>query len=754
MKSKNYFAQEIEIDLQKYWLVVKRRWPIIIAVCGLTTALATLAAISKTDVFEAEAKLLFESDQTASLIGLEGASRELKALTSQGSPLDTQVEIFRSIPIAEKVIAELNIKDNDDEPLKPTTLLEYLDVEGIPGTDVLSIAYESADPVLAAAIVNTIMAVYIENDIQVNRAAATAAQDFIAAQLPQTEAEVSAAESALSQFKEANQIVDLVQESENTVQVLSDYNDSVTQLKAQLADSTAKAAEIQQRLRLSPQETYDIGLVSESPGVQEVLIQLQAVEAQLAVERTRYEETHPAIARLRRQAESLNSLLNQRVDLILGDSPSTFTAADLQAGELEQSFISEFLRLEAERSGLAQRIETLSDAQLAQQARAQILPNLEKRQRELERRLSAAQSTYATLLENQEQARVIENQSIGNARIVSPALVPEDTTGLSNSLYIAAGLLGGTLLGITAAFVTDLIDRSIKTIAEGQSLYDYPLLGGIPAWQKLPAFSLKEQNVPAILVQEPQPVPIIEAYQALQANLKFSYIDKPLKTITITSSVAGEGKSEVVANLALTLAQLGHLVLVMDADMRNPIQHHVWDIPNLQGLTSVLAGQIPLENAIVRNQPNLHVLPVGVIPPNPLALLASQQMTNLLQQCEKNYDYILLDTPAVLGLADTLTLAKSTDGVLLVMQIKRTDANSITQTKALLQQSQQTVLGIVANGIRVKSKPDHYFYYNQEYAISQNQSKLLGLSQIAERAVVIANSRLISSRKGPLLVHC
>lgn len=733
MKSKDYFAQEIEIDLQKYWLVLKRRWPIIVAICGLTTALATLAATYQEPVFEAKAKLLFESDQTASLVGLEGASRELKALTSQDNPLDTQVEIFNSLPIAQQVIDELQIEENG-KPLSPSSLLEYLEVKGIPGTDVLEVSYVSADAELAATIVNTTMAVYIADDIQANRAAAAAAQAFIEAQLPQTEAEVSAAESALRDFKEANQVVDLAQESENTVKVLSGFDDSVTQLQAQLADSTAKAADIQQRLRLTPQQTYDVGLVSESPGVQEVLGTLQSIQSQLAIERTRYQETHPEIARLRRQESSLNSLLSQRVSTTLGDSAASLPVDDLQAGELEQSLIAEYLRLEAERSGLAQRIQTLTSAQSIQQARAQQLPSLEKSQRELERRLDAAQTTYSTLLENLQQAQVIENQSIGNARVISPAMVPNDSIALSKGLYIAAGLLVGSLLGVAAAFLIDLVDRSIKSVREGQALYDYPMLGGIPIWQKRPWLSSKDQAIPSILVREPQPVPMIEAYQALQANLKFSYLDKPLKTITVTSSVAGEGKSEVTANLALTLAQLGHLVLIVDANLRHPVQHLVWDIPNLQGLSNAVAGQLSVDDAIVRNEPNLHVLPAGVIPLNPLALLESQQMSALLRKCEQTYDYIIVDTSAIAGLTDTLTLARSTDGVLLVMQVGLTDVNSIVQTKTMLLQSQQKVLGIVANGIRVKSKPDHYFYYNQEYIISQNQENLLGLSKRSDRA--------------------
>ncbi len=727
MKSKDSLAQEIEIDLQKYWLVLKRRWPVVVLTCALTTALAAVVAGSQQAVFRAGAKLLIESNQASSLIGLEGASRELTALTSQEDPIDTQIEVFKSIPIAQAVIDKLQMKDEEGEPLEPSAFLDYLDVKAIPGTDVLEIGYRAAEPALATAVVNTIMGVYIQNDIQVSRAAASSAREFINAQLPESERAVDVAESALRRFKEANQIVDLTEEATNTVQVLSGLDDSIIQIQAELADTTARANEIQQRLRLSPASIYAVGLVSESPGVQEVLEKLQVVQSQLATERARYQEGHPAIATLRRQESSLSALVQQRVSSALGSNSAALPANDLQAGELELSLIAEFLELEATRSGLAQRLTALANAQQTQDVRAQSLPRLEKRQGELERNRSAAQTTYETLLDNLQQAQVIENQNVGNARVVSPAIVPDNPIPVPSKLYTAAGLIAGGLLGLALAFLLDLVDRSVKTVREGQELYDYPLVGVIPAWKKLPGRS-REVELPSLLVRDPQPLPIVEAYQALQANLKFSYLDKPLKTITVTSSVAGEGKSEVAANLALTLAQLGHLVLMIDANMRNPVQHHIWQISNLQGLSNAVAGQVRLKEAIIRREPNLHILPVGVIPPNPLAILESQRMSALLRESETIYDYIIIDTPAVSGRADTLTVGRNTDGVLVVMQAGLTDINSINATKVMLSQSQQRVLGLVANGVKVNSQPDHYFYYNQEYVVRQTQESALSLS--------------------------
>lgn len=726
MASKDYVVKEVEIDLQSYWLVLKRRWLIALAVAAITTASAVAVATMQKKMYKAQAKLLFSSSsQASSLVGLEGSPRELKALTNRDDPLDTQVEVFRSIPIAEQVIQRLQLKDDEGNLLEPEALLAGLSAAGVPGTDVLQVTYQSTDPELAASVVNTSMDVYIQNDIQVERAAAVSAQEFIAAQLPKSETEVDKAESALRQFKEENRIVDLDVESRNTVEVLSNLDNSLTELRSQLADSTARSADIQNNLKLNSREAYSVGLVSESPGVQEILVQLQAVQSQLAIAQTRYEETHPEITNIRSQEDALLFLLQQRVSLALGDNQLTLPANDLQAGDLEQGLIADFLRLEAERSGLAQQVEELSGARSTQQARALILPGLEKQQRELERTLNAAQSTYETLLENLQQARVLENQNVGNARVVSAARVPKKSVSPSTKLYLLAGGVTGLLLGVMAAFLADLVDRSVKSVREGQELYGYPLLGVIPAWRSLNSSTATDREDPTVVVREPQTVPVIESYQALQANLKFSSLDKPLQTIAVTSAVAGEGKSEVVANLALTLAQLGSLVLIVDANIRSPSQHHVWNISELQGLSNFAAGQLGLKDAIVKKEPNLHVLTAGTIPPNPLAVLESKKMATLIDISEKAYDYIIIDTPAIVGLADTLTLAKMTDGVLVVMQPGLADADGIKTARAMLMQSKQRVLGIVANGIDVGSKPDRYFYHNQEYIDSRSQKNSL-----------------------------
>jgi polysaccharide biosynthesis transport protein len=270
----------------------------------------------------------------------------------------------------------------------------------------------------------------------------------------------------------------------------------------------------------------------------------------------------------------------------------------------------------------------------------------------------------------------------------------------------------------------DLTDQSVKTIKEGKELLGYTLLGVIPTFDKTgkPGKKDAEHSIPRIIARDMPNSSVREAYQMLQANLKFLRSDRELKTIVVTSSVAGEGKSEVSANLAAAIAQLGRNVLLIDADMRSPSQHHAWDLTNSVGLSNVIVGQSNFREAIKTGIPHLHILPAGVIPPNPVALLDSERMATLIEHFASKYDFIILDTPPIAGCADALILGRMTDGILLVMRPGIVESASATAAKNLLTQSGQQVLGIVANGIDVRNEPDSYFYYTQDYLKGQHSN--------------------------------
>lgn len=700
-----------EIDLQKYWLVLKRRWLPAVATFGTVVGLAVLAALMEEDTYRAEGRVQFKSDRAPSLTGLGDNLGEVEVLTFQSEPLETQAEVVRSLPVMESVVASLDLRTDDGEPVAPNDLLDSVEVKSVPGTEILSIAYQADDPEKAAIVVNEVIRAYQAQNIASNREEAASARDFIEEQLPTTEANVLAAEAALQDFKEQNNVVALDEEATNAVETLSLLDQDMTQLQAQMAEVNARLGEIQQRLAIGSDEAIALSSLNQAEGVQSVLSELQAVQTRLASQQSRYRPGHPAIAELERRERELEGLLGNRIQTVLGGQPGSvggISPGELQLGQLRQDLIAELTSLEVERTGLANRMAQLSQSQQAYRQRANVLPSLEKTQRELERRLDAYRTTYETLLTQLQEIRVIENQTVGNVKVVSPAAIPESPAGSSSKLFVAAGGFVGLLLAIAVAFLLDLLDSSVKTVKEARELFGYTLLGIIPKVEDAPSRS-PDPTYPRLLVNEMDHVDMREAYQMLQANLKFMQSDQELKTFVVTSSVVGEGKSEVSANLAGVMAQVGKRVLLVDADMRYPRQHHAMNVMNHVGLSHVIAGQAEVEDAIQPVMENLDILTAGVVPPNPIALLDSKRMESLLGSFAEQYDAVIVDVPPLVGYADASIVSQMVDGMIFVVRPGLVTYEQGRTAKEIAERTHQNVLGMVVNGVDAKSEPISYF---------------------------------------------
>ncbi|GHH98672.1 CpsD/CapB family tyrosine-protein kinase [Neobacillus kokaensis] len=208
--------------------------------------------------------------------------------------------------------------------------------------------------------------------------------------------------------------------------------------------------------------------------------------------------------------------------------------------------------------------------------------------------------------------------------------------------------------------------------------------------------------------------PIAEQYRTVRTNIQFSSIDNEIRTIMVTSSGPAEGKSTTVANLAVTFAQLGKKVLLVDADLRKPTVHHTFATENLFGFTSVLTRQRPLVKAVVESdEQNLFILPSGPIPPNPAELLSSKSMDQFMDEAKDLFDYILFDTPPLLAVADPQILANKCDGTILVVFSEKTEIELAKKGKELLETAQSKLLGVVLNAKEAK-KGDYYYYYGSK----------------------------------------
>lgn len=712
METKRYSE---DLDLQSYWLVLKRRWLITAGVFAATVGLVGLATTLQRSTYETNGRVLVQTNRTTSLTGVGEKVGTLETLRREGNPLDTQAEIVTSYPNLQRVIDALQLKNSKGRPMAPEELGRQIKVEPVPTTDILNIKYSDDDPEVAANVVNLVMKAYIDSNLKTNQEEATKAGRFIENQLPNAKDELDKASEALRNFRARNSIVDLERETAANVASAATLQDQLSQAQAQLADVAQQEQAVAAQLGLSLDQAINLASLSQSAGVQEVLSQLQQVETRLVTERSRFKDTTPQIQSLQQQRDDLNALLQTRVVEAVGADVAV-APGRLQVGDIKRSLAQSLSQLQAQRLGLDSRISTLSGLLTRYQSRASATPTLIKDEGDLVRQQEIALAAYQNLNARKQEIEVAKNQQVGNARILQNALVPTQPVGRMRLLLLASGAIVGLLLGIAAAFLVDAVDRSLKTVKDAEAQYGYTLLGLVPRFETSDTPTMLSPSgddiSPRVIAMTSPRSVIHEAYQMLQANLKFMSLDKKVKTIVVSSAVPREGKSEVAANLAATMAQSGRKVLLVDADMRNPTQHHLWGLVNSVGLSNVVVDQSELRQAVKPITSNLSILTAGVMPPNPLAILDSEAMTTFLETVARDYDYVLFDTPPLAGTADAAVLGKMADGVLIAVRPGVADSASVAAAKSLLDRSEPNILGLVANGVNVRYEPDSYFYYS------------------------------------------
>ncbi len=726
-----------QFDFQQYGALIKRRWQPALGIFVLTLTLATLAAQNQKPSYVATGKITLKANRLPTLTGLgSNANGEvsngmgaISNLTPQSSPLRTEAEKLLSKPVLEKTIAALKLKDASGQLLEPEDLIPRLKVKEIAGADVLSLTYTDGNAEQAAKLVNQLMKEYIKHNVIEHRSEAAAARSFIAKQLPKTEAVVTQADRAVRDFKEKTGITDLEYTGKQLVTALSEAETQITRSKTELTEANSRYLSLRDRIGMSPGDAVNASTLSQAAPVQQAQAQWQQLQAQLRLARENNTEEHPTIVKLKAQEATLERTLQERIGQTIGTAT---TPQSLNMGDVKQGMVKEYVASELARASVSDRLAVLNAARNDYRLRLDALPRIEQQDRELRRRLAAAQETYQSLLKRLQEVSLAEQQNVGTASIVEMASKPKLPSGSAKQMLMVMGILGGLLAGIGIMLILEMGDRSVKTIKDARALYGYAWLGNIP-WVGKVRKKGRDWIIPEIPVRDAPRSGVSATYRMLQANLRFLNFDQSLKSIVITSAVPQEGKSTIAANLAATMAQLGRKTLLIDADLHHPSQHQIWSLANASGLSNVIVGQTPLKIAIESPMENLDVIAGGIIPPNPLALLDSKRMSALMAQLENDYDFIIIDAPPLGVEAEALTLGKLADGVLLVARPGILEHQSAKRAKELLQQSHQNVLGLVVNGFLSESQIPNLSYYDhtEQQPLSDRRSK--GETQVASR---------------------
>jgi succinoglycan biosynthesis transport protein ExoP len=320
-------------------------------------------------------------------------------------------------------------------------------------------------------------------------------------------------------------------------------------------------------------------------------------------------------------------------------------------------------------------------------------------------------------VKSKNSAQIEAVSQLGNIEVIDPAVTPVRPVSPTKEENFILGFLLSLVLGVCFAFLLEHFDTTVKSEEEIKKLLAVPLLGYIPRFHQNGRAIVKRTGElaprnPLFTRDEPRS-PVSEAFRLLRTNLFFIELDKGLKTIAVTSSVPGEGKTVVAVNLAAALAAQDERVLIIDADFRAPAVHRALLLQQAPGFTNILVDHVSVQSVIrvVDGLPNLSVITAGRLPPNPAEVTGSARMRQLIEELRGSFDRIIFDGPPVLGATDAVVLASYVDGALIVLRKGKIDRRAVKRMLEILDHTRVTILGGVLNGIDKADAGYGYGYY-------------------------------------------
>jgi capsular exopolysaccharide synthesis family protein len=693
------------MEIKRYWQVLWKRRLVVLSTFAVATTGALFYSANTPPVYQASVKLLLE--QKDGTLSEMAQVSHLSSISRTGTPLDTQAELLRSVPILTRVISDLNLRDPQTSALLTTSeFLRNGKVTNIKGTDLLQLSYRHADPFEAKRICDAWARTFLEDNRLVNRREATNAVTFIGAQLGKTREELKRAEVAVRDYKQRHAALSPTEDARSALLTLSNLETELRQTDAAYREASARLGALRKRVGLNPAEALASTAASQEPSIQRLRQQLLEAETDPILAQGELTASNPKVQARRAQVAALRARLKQEASTVIG---SRYMSQGLPQtmDPVRQGLTSDMIQAEVATLGLQSRLASLKRLTTTYQQRVNRLPETELHVTRLERTATLVAERFKTLEQNYEQAKLQEAMNIGNVRIVDTGGVPSAPDNPGLALLLLVGGVAGVLAGVAGVMFVEYLDESIKTPEEAAKALKLTSLGVIP-WLKQPrAAQLAALKAPRS--------PAAEAYRSLRSNLRFLAADRPIQALVFTSAGAHEGKSTTVANLALSLVQSGKRVLLVDADMRRPSQHEVFSLSNKRGLSTVLCDMVALSKAVQAGPiPGLDILTSGPAPASPVELLESPRMAALLAEARTQYDMILFDAPPVIAVTDAQSLATIVDGAVLNIGINRVTRDAARQALARLKASRGWVAGMVVHGMR----PDNdwaYASYNDGY---------------------------------------
>lgn len=695
-------------------ILLRRRF-LFLGVLVSVVAISGFLTMRKSDTYESSMQLLVEPNYQ----GEDYLDQQTGSYSSARSPEDyaTQINLMRSQQFIAKTVESLRSEYPDLDPkdmqksLTLTRVVEGREVD----TKIFEATYTSDDPVKTQKVLRTLQRIYQEYNLEQQNVRLTKGVGFINDQLRAARENVRQTQEKLEQFRKKHNLIDPEQQSLALGTTLNQVEQEQRETRAQYQDLQANFNVLQQRLNSSPQRALISSRLSQSSRYQNLLNELQKTELELAKQRVVFTDADSRIQDLIERRQSQIELLRKESIRVLGTGAESSTTVEGdflgkgQLGEADIELVGALMKAQANLAGLRVRQQSLVVSRQQLSDRLNQFPELIAEYDRLKPEVEIGRTVVDKLLEQQQEISAQLSRGGFDWQVVEEPLLGKQTGTRKQDLLL--GIVVGMFLGGVAVFARESTDKVVHSSEELKRVA-LPLLGIVPeaplgklrrSLMGLPSHEAK--TIASSIVQVLAWPPFRDSVDLIYKNIHLLNPGSQLRSLTITSALAGEGKTMLILGLALSAARSNQRVLIIDADLRNPTLHEYLELPNTQGLASILIDSsippTPLQISLL--DLNIDVLTAGVEPADPVKLLNSQRMEELITLFESKYDVVLLDTPPVLGIVDAVQTASLSSGTVLIGRLDRVTQSDLTQTIDTL--SKLNLLGIVANGSKSYSAP-------------------------------------------------
>ena len=677
-------TEEVKLHFLDYWRVIRVRWILILLTFLLV--MITTAVVTYFQPREYQSSVFIEVKSTAENPRIFGTGDpNIPIHDPQLAP--TVFQVIQRTGVLYPVIEELNLRERwgrDNNPVSREQAYQMLRgkllVDEVRNTDLLQISVFDKNPQEAADIANKIVAVYQDKRVEeekeiMNRAVATMNEE-----VSKQQKKVDLAATEVARIRDEEHIVDL--NPEGTEDSQAPVNTVVVKQEGEVNDAETKVTTLSSKLeqieKLKGEDlmrmlsTLDI----QDPTIQKVLPNYHDSVAQEALLlNSGLGENHPKVKAIRAQKEVYTKQLEQQMSSIRSALERNLKTA------------------QATRDELRKRLEQINTKQLLSKNLGATYTRAKNGYIKEKLLLDGVRTRAQTQTMELAMPRVaVSVKQVAEA----PSVAARPRVGLNLML----GTLVGLVLGLGLAFFIEYLDTSVKTMEDVESLLGVPVLAIIPRDIRL-------------LHKEAGDTPDAEAYRILRTNVEFNRKNPDANAMSIVSGGPGEGKSTTLANLAFISAQGGYSTLIVDADLRRPVQHELFDLSNKIGLTNYLTTEMTLDEVIMPTVvENLNVIPSGILPSDAVGILNSQRMSDMIGELKLRYDVVFFDSPPMLGVSDASVLASEVDQTIIVVQHRRFPRAMLTRVKQAVLGVGGTVLGVVLNNVDLKHDQNYYYYTN------------------------------------------